>query len=286
MAHGLVVAGVLLALFNAARTLRRALKTELFLSFVRKNAEAGQHVRIQRAVTLSSSAELCALTQRWLDLELPEVVHAPPGRAGYREPAEVVSIEERVRAALAPYVEKRRARLLASLPWSGIALCVAAAGVALGSEHTWVLGLGLLAGLLALYGGRGVWGMNRDLAMALEVLVMLPRPEPEDRVAIEEEQHGPRRPRRLVVHGPRGSSREFPLEAGIVKIGSTGSADLRLEGEGVSRLHAVLEVGLEEVALIDLGSAEGTWVSGTRVNKHTLVAGDRVTIGEHELEVL
>jgi hypothetical protein len=69
------------------------------------------------------------------------------------------------------------------------------------------------------------------------------------------------------------------LDQDVIKIGRIASAHLRIDDESVSRLHAVVEVSGDDVTIIDLGSTEGTFVNDVRVNKKTLVLGDRVRIG-------
>jgi pSer/pThr/pTyr-binding forkhead associated (FHA) protein len=66
----------------------------------------------------------------------------------------------------------------------------------------------------------------------------------------------------------------------IIKIGRLSSAHLKLDDERVSRIHAVIEKSPEgEVHIIDMGSAEGTFVNGDRVNKSALNPGDEIRLG-------
>ncbi|HOX46366.1 MAG TPA: AgmX/PglI C-terminal domain-containing protein [Myxococcota bacterium] len=70
----------------------------------------------------------------------------------------------------------------------------------------------------------------------------------------------------------------------IIKIGRLSSAHLRLEDEKVSRIHAVVEVSASgEIHIIDMGSSEGTFVNGEKVNKAPLKAGDEIRVGETRL---
>jgi predicted component of type VI protein secretion system len=73
-------------------------------------------------------------------------------------------------------------------------------------------------------------------------------------------------------------SEQFNRE--IIKIGRLSSAHLCLEDERVSRIHAVIEVGADgKISIIDMGSAEGTYVNGKRINKGPLKLGDEITLG-------
>jgi hypothetical protein len=66
----------------------------------------------------------------------------------------------------------------------------------------------------------------------------------------------------------------------IIKIGRLATAHLSLEDDRISRIHAVVEVSPEgAVSIIDMGSAEGTFVNGKKVSRAALKPGDSVTLG-------
>ncbi len=66
----------------------------------------------------------------------------------------------------------------------------------------------------------------------------------------------------------------------IIKIGRLSSAHLCLEDDRISRIHSVIEVTPEgHISIIDMGSAEGTYVNGKRVSKGALRAGDEIKLG-------
>ncbi|QRO00985.1 adventurous gliding motility protein GltG [Archangium violaceum] len=70
------------------------------------------------------------------------------------------------------------------------------------------------------------------------------------------------------------------FERDIIKIGRLASAHLCLEDEKVSRIHSVIEVAADgSLSIIDMGSVEGTYVNGKRVNKGQLVFGDEIKVG-------
>lgn len=69
-------------------------------------------------------------------------------------------------------------------------------------------------------------------------------------------------------------------ERDIIKIGRLSSAHLCLEDEKVSRIHSVIEVAADgTMSIIDMGSVEGTYVNGKRVNKGQLTFGDEIRVG-------
>ncbi|KFE67091.1 adventurous gliding motility protein GltG [Hyalangium minutum] len=74
------------------------------------------------------------------------------------------------------------------------------------------------------------------------------------------------------------TSKDF--ERDIIKIGRLSSAHLCLEDEKVSRIHSVIEVGADgSLSIIDMGSVEGTYVNGKRVNKGKVAFGDEIKVG-------
>jgi hypothetical protein len=58
---------------------------------------------------------------------------------------------------------------------------------------------------------------------------------------------------------------------------------------GVSRLHAVIKRGVDDIYLVDLESANGTFVNGKRLQadeEHALSNGDVVALGGLKIQVL
>ena len=67
---------------------------------------------------------------------------------------------------------------------------------------------------------------------------------------------------------------------GPTLIGRGLDAEVRLDDEGVSRPHAkVITVRNGDPTLKDLGSSNGTYVSGNRIQTHTLKDGDKIQVG-------
>ncbi len=72
----------------------------------------------------------------------------------------------------------------------------------------------------------------------------------------------------------------------IIKIGRLSSAHLCLDDEKVSRIHSVIEVAQDgSLSIIDMGSVEGTFVNGKRVNKGALAFGDEIKVGGTTIRV-
>jgi pSer/pThr/pTyr-binding forkhead associated (FHA) protein len=70
---------------------------------------------------------------------------------------------------------------------------------------------------------------------------------------------------------------------GTVVLGRGQGAHLRLGDPDTSRRHAEITCQPGQCVLRDLGSTNGTWVNGKRVELHTLRPGDRIEIGSHEI---
>jgi TonB family protein len=82
-----------------------------------------------------------------------------------------------------------------------------------------------------------------------------------------------------------GETREETFAQDIIKVGKLPSNHLQIEDDKVSRMHAVIEVKGDEVQIIDLGSASGTLVNGTKINKQALSEGDEIAFGDATVTV-
>jgi hypothetical protein len=69
-----------------------------------------------------------------------------------------------------------------------------------------------------------------------------------------------------------------------VTIGRLPGCDVVVDDAGVSRQHARIRRTDGGFVLTDLGSTNGTMVNGEPIQEHVLEHGDRITIGETELE--
>ncbi|ONH23203.1 FHA domain-containing protein [Pseudofrankia asymbiotica] len=72
-----------------------------------------------------------------------------------------------------------------------------------------------------------------------------------------------------------------PLRPGRMSVGRALTNDLVVGDLLASRRHAELTVGPGGVRVVDLGSANGTYVNGRRVERASLRAGDLIAIGHH-----
>ncbi|HPR64692.1 MAG TPA: RDD family protein [Thermoanaerobaculia bacterium] len=73
---------------------------------------------------------------------------------------------------------------------------------------------------------------------------------------------------------------DLNLDREEISIGRVEGNAVVLKDEGVSRLHARIRLTPRGFAVIDNGSANGTWVNGKRVEEALLKDGDEIMIGK------
>jgi pSer/pThr/pTyr-binding forkhead associated (FHA) protein len=80
----------------------------------------------------------------------------------------------------------------------------------------------------------------------------------------------------------------FRLPADSVKtMGRTARADFIIDAALISRLHCRLTADRSDQLVVeDLGSTNGTSVNGERVERRVLKAGDVLTVGRVDFDVL
>lgn len=84
---------------------------------------------------------------------------------------------------------------------------------------------------------------------------------------------------RLLITSDSGEKRSLLLGPGETTLGRSAVCDVVLEGEGVSRSHAVIAAAGPVFEVRDAGSKNGTLVNGQRVEgSRPLANGDRLTL--------
>lgn len=97
-------------------------------------------------------------------------------------------------------------------------------------------------------------------------------------ITVFQSLEGPGRPC-LIRYSGSDAGQRFDLDAGELVLGRGEGADLKVDGHGISRRHAALQVGPQSVMLVDLGSANSTFVNDERVvDPVTLRDGDLVRL--------
>ena len=91
---------------------------------------------------------------------------------------------------------------------------------------------------------------------------------------------------KLVVASGKSAGRSIAIKRNKLLIGRAEECDVRPLSEEVSRRHAAVIVGPADVWVEDLGSRNGTYVNGTRIEAKTKLAdGDTIRVGSLELRV-
>ena len=86
---------------------------------------------------------------------------------------------------------------------------------------------------------------------------------------------------RLLVQDEGGDGQERTVTLPVVLGRDPDSADVVLTDRMVSRRHARLEGEGGGVVLVDLDSANGTWVGEEQVERRPLAPGEAITVGAH-----
>jgi hypothetical protein len=81
------------------------------------------------------------------------------------------------------------------------------------------------------------------------------------------------------------TGRDFQVTPGRWRFGRSPSAEgdaqpVAVPDPGMSRNHFALEAGVAAVVLKDLGSTNGTFVDGARIERHILRDGDQIRAGD------
>ncbi len=93
----------------------------------------------------------------------------------------------------------------------------------------------------------------------------------------------PALPKRVITLAAKGKT--YRVHKSRVVVGSVISADVRLTGDGVSPIHAVLEIAADgTVTIFDLASDTGVFVGGQKIVTKKLSGGEEITIGRHALK--
>ena len=77
--------------------------------------------------------------------------------------------------------------------------------------------------------------------------------------------------------------RVFPLQQGMMEIGSDPSCVIHIDSLAVAGRHARIETHGNDSILFDLKSDDGTYVNQDRITEHKLVDGDFIRVGKHTL---
>jgi len=83
----------------------------------------------------------------------------------------------------------------------------------------------------------------------------------------------------LILLKTDGSRKVFPLPTGATVIGRRSDCDLYARIRSVSKRHCQLNCGDGALKIRDLGSRNGTYLNGKRIDEAVIQAGDHIKIG-------
>lgn len=83
----------------------------------------------------------------------------------------------------------------------------------------------------------------------------------------------------LIVMAGVSLGEMFPIETGHAVIGRSERADFRVLDEGVSREHMRVRIDGDRAVIEDLGSTNGTYCNGDKIDRAELHDGDKLLIG-------
>jgi pSer/pThr/pTyr-binding forkhead associated (FHA) protein len=86
----------------------------------------------------------------------------------------------------------------------------------------------------------------------------------------------------VVVRGPNAGAR-FLLDRDLVTVGRHPTSDIFLDDITVSRRHVEFHRESRRFWIHDVGSLNGTYVNGVRVERQVLSTGDELQIGKFKL---
>lgn len=76
----------------------------------------------------------------------------------------------------------------------------------------------------------------------------------------------------------------FALKTGANRIGRAEGNDYRLPDDSISAIHCEINLdGTGKMFVRDLGSSNGTYIQGRRVELGVLLGGEKLTLGEVEM---
>ena len=92
-------------------------------------------------------------------------------------------------------------------------------------------------------------------------------------------------PQLIITHKRKTLSRVNLVQPKLM-IGRDELCDVRVDGDWISRHHAVLFKNKKATIVVDLDSKNGTFVNGERVSKHVLIHNDIVSLGDHRMKFI
>jgi hypothetical protein len=89
----------------------------------------------------------------------------------------------------------------------------------------------------------------------------------------------------FLVKAPNGQEKAYPMRADVVIIGRSDRCDIAVKDGSMSGRHAEISTVDGEIRVKDLGSANGIWLNGERVEEVELYDGDILRCGQTSIRV-
>ena len=89
----------------------------------------------------------------------------------------------------------------------------------------------------------------------------------------------------FIVKGPNGVEKAFPMRSITVTIGRSDNCEIAVKDSSMSGKHAEISKINGEIRVKDLGSANGIWLNGERVDDVELYDGDVLRCGQTSIRV-
>ncbi|MDJ0812421.1 MAG: AAA family ATPase [Woeseiaceae bacterium] len=94
-----------------------------------------------------------------------------------------------------------------------------------------------------------------------------------------------RMPPKLIITRDGDTLGEFTFKEKKILVGRSDFADVMVDDDYVSKIHAILLLYSDALVLLDLNSANGTTVNSVKVSKTILRDDDIISLGRHRLKV-
>lgn len=92
---------------------------------------------------------------------------------------------------------------------------------------------------------------------------------------------------RMILLNKSGHQKQVTLREGVpATIGRGEQCSVSIPDPHMSRLHAEVLVVADVATVRDVGSSNGTFVNGRRVQSHVLKDGDVISVGAQEIRLL
>ena len=89
----------------------------------------------------------------------------------------------------------------------------------------------------------------------------------------------------FIVKGPNGVEKAYPMKAMSVTIGRSDQCEIAVKDSSMSGKHAEISKINGEIRVKDLGSANGIWLNGERVDDVELFDGDVLRLGQTSIRI-